>query len=179
MRNSRGKFVLITTALTAMASGNDRRAQWKAELVAAETKFCSQAESIGIPEAFEANMAEQCFMPGQLTLTRAEYAASTALRKPRGNLASKPVITWQPLMVDVSADGTLGYTWGRYEYRPAVPADGQPAAPHVGIYLTIWKRQSDGSWKFVFDGGPEIRSPDRLEKFLARADLPSPVHSNK
>jgi ketosteroid isomerase-like protein len=71
----------------------------------------------------------------------------------------------------VSADGTLGYTWGRYDFT-AKGKDGKVDAS-TGIYLTIWKRQPDGSWKFVFDGSPELPAePAALRKFFSRADLP-------
>ena len=135
----------------------------KAELVRAENEFCRQAAVIGIPEAFVANMAEQSFNPGAGSLTRAEYAAGA-------NAGSKSdKLTWLPLMVDVSGDGTLGYTWGKYEFT-GTGSDGQPRTGS-GIYLSIWKRQADGSWKFVYDGAPQM-PPEAVKKFLARPDLP-------
>jgi len=36
------------------------------------------------------------------------------------------------------------------------PKQGQPPYQKRGTYVTIWKRQPGGAWKFVLDGG----SPD-------------------
>ena len=82
-------------------------------------------------------------------------------------------LMWEPIKVDVSADGTLGYTWGRYDFTNK-GQDGKPVT-QSGIYLTVWKRQADGKWRYVFDGAPALSgSPADLRAFLARADLPKP-----
>jgi ketosteroid isomerase-like protein len=60
-------------------------------------------------------------------------------------------LIWAPVGADISASGDLGYTYGRYEYR-SVDKAGKPTRS-VGKYTTIWKRQSDGSWKVVLDMG--------------------------
>ncbi len=58
---------------------------------------------------------------------------------------------WTPLAGDISSSGDLGYTWGRYIY--SVPdEDGIRQISH-GKYMTVWKRQADGGWKAVLDGG--------------------------
>lgn len=144
----------------------------KAELIRAEADFCRQAAEIGIGEAFAANMADQAFESNRLTLSRAEYEAGLRAARAKGPAPKGAKLVWAPIMVDVSDDGTLGYTWGKYEFTPPPAADGKTAAPTIGLYFTVWKRQADGSWKFVYDGGPRIDSPERLQKFLARPDLP-------
>jgi ketosteroid isomerase-like protein len=42
---------------------------------------------------------------------------------------------------------------GRYEARRRDEKGG--AAVHTGTFLTIWKKQVDGSWKVVLDTGVE------------------------
>ena len=44
-------------------------------------------------------------------------------------------------------------TVGKWERR-AKGADGQMGIAH-GQYITVWKKQSDGRWKAVFDTGGE------------------------
>jgi len=61
---------------------------------------------------------------------------------------------WQPSRGEMFPSGDMGYTVGRYELR-AVNAKGERAVRR-GSYLTVWKKQADGSWKVVADGG----SPD-------------------
>jgi len=69
-------------------------------------------------------------------------------------------LTWQPTLAFASADGNLGYTLGTWQSRHYT-ADGK-ASVATGKYVTIWRKQADGSWKVVFDGGNPDTSP-RLE----------------
>ena len=59
------------------------------------------------------------------------------------NVAPLGGLTWEPAYADVSADGTLGYTygwtrfgWGRYDGRK-----------QQGKYLACWRKQTDGTWR--------------------------------
>src|SRR5436305_2394785 len=60
--------------------------------------------------------------------------------------------------------GDMGYTTGPWEYRPKSMED-KPVA--FGYFVTIWKRQSDGTWKAFLDLGtqnpePQTPAPDLL-----------------
>ena len=59
-------------------------------------------------------------------------------------------ITRRPGHSAVSASGDLGYTFGIYSFQPH-KAD----TILYGTYVSIWKKQIDGSWKFVLDTGNE------------------------
>lgn len=59
-------------------------------------------------------------------------------------------LTWRPVSAEASEDGDLGYTVGRWERRHWVGAD--TAVTH-GSYVTIWRKQGDGTWKVVLDVG--------------------------
>src|SRR5262245_55075140 len=61
-------------------------------------------------------------------------------------------IQWEPTSADVSSAGDLGYTTGRFEVVQS-GSDGKPAVTGRGKYVTIWKKQSDGSWKVALDIG--------------------------
>ena len=63
---------------------------------------------------------------------------------------SPALLAWSPAWADVSSDGRLGYTTGGWEYRPQGKTD-KPAA--FGEYVTLWQKQSDGSFKAVLDIG--------------------------
>lgn len=60
-------------------------------------------------------------------------------------------ITWRPVKADVAASGDLGYTIGTAEFRTK-NKEGNPVI-RPGKYLTVWKKQKDGSWKVVADLG--------------------------
>ncbi len=60
-------------------------------------------------------------------------------------------LTWEPTRAEVAASGDLGYTLGTYEFT-AAGADGEPQVSR-GYYVTIWRRQPDGRWRWVFDSG--------------------------
>lgn len=61
----------------------------------------------------------------------------------------KPVIkelTWKPVRVEASKSGDMGYSFGFSTFQ------GKDTVTYTN-YCTIWHKQKDGSWKFVFDGG--------------------------
>ena len=60
-------------------------------------------------------------------------------------------LSWQPTRAEMFPSGDMGYTTGRYELH-AKDAKGNKVVRH-GSYLTVWKKQPDGSWKVVADGG--------------------------
>jgi ketosteroid isomerase-like protein len=62
-------------------------------------------------------------------------------------------LSWEPLGAEVSSAGDLGYTYGRSR-REIEDAEGNRAVA-LGKYVTIWKKQADGSWKVVVDIGNE------------------------
>ncbi|MCB0534392.1 MAG: hypothetical protein H6574_11760 [Lewinellaceae bacterium] len=61
-------------------------------------------------------------------------------------------ISWRPFKAEASTSGDLGYTLGYWKFA------GADTTLH-GSYYTIWKKQSDGSWKFVSDGGNATPEP--------------------
>jgi ketosteroid isomerase-like protein len=58
-------------------------------------------------------------------------------------------LTWEPDFVDVSRSGDLGYTYGKYTY--SVTDSSGAVKLDSGIFHTVWKRQSNGDWRFVWD----------------------------
>ena len=61
-------------------------------------------------------------------------------------------LTWKPQSAELAASGDLGYTYVLYTYHDKDTSFG-------GTYVSIWKKQADGSWKFVLDtGNPGVDS---------------------
>ena len=59
-------------------------------------------------------------------------------------------LKWEPRTGTVASSGDLGYTYGIYELKPA-----RKDTLFYGNYVSIWKKQADGSWKYVLDSGNE------------------------
>ncbi len=58
-------------------------------------------------------------------------------------------VTWTPEHVEISPDGMLGYSIGTNRFTAADAKGHVVATP--GRYVTVWRKQSDGSWKCVVD----------------------------
>ncbi|HTJ49923.1 MAG TPA: hypothetical protein VL443_10745 [Cyclobacteriaceae bacterium] len=58
-------------------------------------------------------------------------------------------VNWTPDFIDVPDDGTLGYTYGKYSWK--VKNEEGLVTEYKGIFHTVWKKQKDGSWKYVWD----------------------------
>lgn len=132
----------------------------KAELVQTEAEFFRHALENGFGTSLHHYMAEEGFIANSLMLGREAQAERVRAEKAEGKKRAS-VIRWKPLRADVADSGDLGYTWGVAESGPS--ADG-PFKPY-GIYVTIWKRQADGKWKFVYDSAT-ILTAEAVEKFL-------------
>jgi len=79
------------------------------------------------------------------------------------NPAPTGLLTWWPAYADVSDAGDMGWTTGPYEFREK-PTDEKPAG--TGHFFTIWRRQTDGTFKFVLDLGIEHTAPSAPETAL-------------
>jgi uncharacterized protein (TIGR02246 family) len=79
-------------------------------------------------------------------------AGKDAIRKVWANLLTSPdyeVLTFAPTAVHVAAAGDMAYETGSYEL---VMKDkkGKPAS-QKGVFVVVWKKQVDGSWKVEVD----------------------------
>jgi ketosteroid isomerase-like protein len=58
-------------------------------------------------------------------------------------------ISWHADKIDVARSGELGYTSGTYQMTFTGP--GGKTIPDKGKYVTVWKKEADGSWKVLLD----------------------------
>ncbi len=62
-------------------------------------------------------------------------------------------LTWTPDGGQMGPSGDMGYTWGHYSGH-AKDAAGNDITT-TGRYITMWKKQTDGTWKVVLDASNE------------------------
>ena len=142
----------------ATPAADPSREKLKAELAAMEDAFCAMARDRGLLAAFEHFAAPDVAF---VDTDPRRFRGLAAVRERLGPDRPGVTLTWSAMFTDVSDDGTLGYNWGRYEWRGPGP-DGQPVV-RAGFFLTIWKRQPDGTWRYVMDNGAPDRPPPKRE----------------
>src|SRR4029453_12433773 len=70
------------------------------------------------------------------------------------------LLSWAPLYSAVSLSGELGYTYGLFELT--FKDDKGILNTRNGTYVSIWKKDSEGKWKFSLDtGNPGLDAQDR------------------
>lgn len=63
-----------------------------------------------------------------------------------GKSDSNIVLTWKPAKAIIAQSGELGYTYGFWTFIAQKDTS-------RGTYLTIWKKNASGQWKFILDTG--------------------------
>ncbi len=153
MRNTKKLFFLIIPLLFILGSCNYRNDEsnmekWKTEIIETERAFAEMAKTEGIADAFLAYAAEDAVLMRNNTL----ISGKEAIKNSFGNQdpgAGNVELAWKPDFVDVSASGDLGYTYGKYTY--SVTDTSGRVKLDSGIFHTVWKRQKNGEWRFVWD----------------------------
>ncbi len=136
-----------------------------APVVAAERAFAADGLAHGIKASFLAHSA-----PDAVVLQPDPVKAQASFAGQPDD-SKGPALVWWPTWAGIARSGDLGFTTGPYTYA------GRPG----GYYFTVWARQPDGGWKWIFDGGapadpkgapPQGAQPDYLP--LADAQSGSP-----
>lgn len=146
-------LILWTISFLAACSGRrtggaDRMASWEQEILETEEEFAEMAATEGIAEAFHAFAAEEAVLMRNNELIRGKSRILEFYAGWPGD-TKDPLLSWKPDFVEVAASGDLGYTYGEYVYS-YTDSSGQRVR-QTGIFHTVWKRQPDGSWRFVWD----------------------------
>jgi ketosteroid isomerase-like protein len=126
----------------------DTLEQWKNEIVETEKSFSKMASKEGIPKAFLAYAAEDAVLMRNNTLIIGKEALEQHFGIQNAS-AGQNSLEWEPDFVDVAASGDLGYTYGKFVYTSVDSTGAENSIK--GIFHTVWKRQKDGTWRFVWD----------------------------
>ncbi len=143
-------FVLLFLLFFSCTTEPDKESieKWKQEIIETEKSFALMAEKEGISKAFLGYAAEDAVLMRNNKLVIGKQNLSSLFE----NQTSKPKdekLSWKPDFVDVSASGDLAYTYGQYSYSYTDSTGA--TVESTGVFHTVWKRQADGSWRFVWD----------------------------
>lgn len=116
-----------------------------APVVAAERAFAADTARIGVDRGFLKHSADDAIAIGA-TVDRVHATLDANAPEAPPN----PSLVWFPLWAGISKSGDLGFTSG------PVDIGGQRRF----TYFTIWQKQTDGTWKWVYDGGVGANSRD-------------------
>lgn len=126
-----------------------------AVLLQADSEFDRSVAEKGV-DAWVSTFAEDgiMFRAGEVVRGRA------AIRELMAPAFATPgfSLRWKPVRAEIAASSDLGYTYGTYESISVEP-DGSRQV-RTGMYVTIWKKQADGSWKVVVDLGSSTPPPE-------------------
>ena len=116
---------------------------WKQEILQTEKEFAQMVREKGMHEAFVTYAAEDAVLMRNNELVVGKERIDQMYH---GQNATG--LSWEPDFVDVAASGELGYTYGYYTYTFT---DSIGTHDNVGVFHTVWKKQANGEWRFVWD----------------------------
>lgn len=143
---------LVTPRPSLMRQRSERAESAARNVWQTDSLFSIAADRDGVASAFAANVADYGATFSGTLLVVGPQAVRTELEAHRNGS-----LTWSPVFVDAAGSADLGFTVGDYVFTG--PGASGAVTQRFGKYLTIWKLQSDGHWKFVVDGGSP--SPSR------------------
>lgn len=135
MRASSLSLALLLIATPAMAAPA-KTAGDPAPVVAAERAFAADGLATGIKASFLKHSAPDAILFAPDPVKAHDLYAKQPDQK-------GPPLVWWPLWAGIARSGDLGFTTGPATY------DGKPS----GWYFTVWAKQPDGGWKWLYDGG--------------------------
>ncbi len=117
-----------------------------APVIAAERAFAADGLATGVDASFlKWSAPEAVMISGEGPKLAHEILDPNAVFDP-----AAPSLVWWPNWAGISMSGDLGFTTGGVEV----------GGRRTGHYFTIWKKQADGSWKWVYDGGSGATAAD-------------------
>lgn len=136
-RAHRTVLAVLAAVLAALPAAADTADP--AVVAAMEREFAAYAAEHGWVEAFRRYSAPDGQMAGPSGI-------ATVAESLEGAPAGDSSLAWWPKLAGIARSGDLGFTTGSFSIDAARTPRGQ--------YFTVWKRQPDGAWRWIFDGGP-------------------------
>ena len=119
----------------------------KIDMMNADREFSAMSEKQGLRNAYTEFIDSNGVLlrPGALPIT-----GGNAMDFITQSNDTSFIMTWEPKDATLSSCGDLGYTYGVYSLKHK-----EADSIIYGSYVTIWKRQPNGKWKFVLQSGNE------------------------
>ncbi len=140
-------FLMISVVLLVACKSIKPKEEIKVEIIKAEKEFQAMAAEKGVAEAFSYYADENGVIKRDNdSLIKGKAAIRNYYSNP---LYKRVTVTWAPDYVEVSEGGDMAYTYGLYKWVMVDEQGGRKE--YSGVFHTVWKRQVDGSWRYVWD----------------------------
>ncbi|MFZ4522016.1 MAG: hypothetical protein ACOYNC_09930 [Bacteroidales bacterium] len=125
-------------------------------LLSADEAFSRMSVEKGMNAAFIFFAADSMIKmrDGKFPLTTKAEMSAEFLRHPDSGM----VLKWAPLKAEAAMSDDMGYTFGNWELY-LESAD----TTLYGNYVSVWKKQSDGTWKYILDAGCNTPKPSEIQ----------------
>lgn len=144
-------FLLPLLACEEVESREDRRA-----LLAVDRDFAERVEKQGFRVMEDFYDEDAVYMPSFAPTVEGREKILDSYRPYFDSTTMK--LTWTPVRAEVSRARDMGWTTGTYVFTRQ--DDKGNTIVRNGRYVTIWKKQRDGTWKAALDSGnPDERTP--------------------
>jgi ketosteroid isomerase-like protein len=151
---------LVVMSVTAFAQTGDSASALEA-MVSTERAFADRAKAVGWKQAFLEYFADDALAFAGDTTEPAKVGLREAPDPPKDLQ-----LLWEPRFGDAAASGELGYLTGPSTTINPARNNG---APRYGNYASIWKRQTDGTYKVIIDVGVNVPSAPPFAPGFTRA----------
>ena len=141
-------FILLVFVSCNVDSQKKSTDNWKNEILKTEQEFNDYAQKEGIPKAFLAFAADDAVLMRNDSLIVGKSAIANFFNQKK-TVSNKDSLVWKPDFVEVAASGDLGYTYGKYTYTTTDSTGNEHI--YTGVFHTVWRKQPDGQWRFVWD----------------------------
>ena len=118
------------------------------ELIEVDLEFARKSVSKGSHAAFLEYIDDSCVL---LRPNRMPVVGRAKIEEMFSSPDTSFSLNWNPSFAEVSESGDLGYTYGIYTIQMDSPEGS--VVTKEGTYVTIWKKDKSGDWKFVMDTG--------------------------
>jgi uncharacterized protein (TIGR02246 family) len=147
MKKSRPYLTLVTLALVLACARPPDLESERTAILAADEAWLKAVQEKNADAAGQFIAADGMMMAPNAP----SIVGSEAVRQYMAQMIAIPgfSITWNTTRVEVAASGDLAYSIGTNQIEMPMP-DGTTAIDR-GKAVTIWKKQSDGTWKVAAD----------------------------
>jgi ketosteroid isomerase-like protein len=155
------KSLLCAAVLLSPVAALAQAAHPAEQIAVAERAFAADGLAMGVKGSFlKWSAPDAIFLLAAPTPVRPRLAA-----RPDPKPGEEPPLVWWPTWTAIAKSGDLGVSTG------PVLSDGK----RDSHYFTVWKKQADGSWKWIYDGGVGVDGSAEPDARAPTAHLPVAV----